>query len=186
MSAISTRATPTEAAFAPRSPRATATGHHKARRCIGAHGPDHPWNHWWTVRAPLSRRAPRARSPASGGGGHGWRHKAAPGRRLAPHGRSSLPFTPNHTLTAGPIRPDPRRLLVLSSRPAVAGSAQHSGRGARRGSQGVADPVDEKCHLVADLADVAAARGQDRERRTVRNGHQEQEAVVHLDDVLEH
>ena len=36
-----------------------------------------------------------------------------------------------------------------------------------------------------DLSDVAAAGSQDRERRTVRDRHQEQETVVHLDNGLQ-
>ncbi|KPC77345.1 hypothetical protein ADL26_02680, partial [Thermoactinomyces vulgaris] len=39
--------------------------------------------------------------------------------------------------------------------------------------------------LVADLADVAVLRGQHRERGAVADGHQEQEAAVHLDDRLQ-
>ena len=50
----------------------------------------------------------------------------------------------------------------------------------RRWCQGIADPVDEQGHLIAHLTYVTATRREHRERGAVRDGHQEQEPIVHL------
>ena len=48
------------------------------------------------------------------------------------------------------------------------------------------DTLDEEGHLVAHLADVGGGLGQHREVRPVAHAHQEHEAVLHLDDGLQH
>src|SRR5690606_18908973 len=73
-----------------------------------------------------------------------------------------------------------------------------SHRGSRRAVDGKATPHlrdelrrqgrlgarDQERHLVADEADVAVGLGDDAQHRPVRHVHEEQEAVVHLDDGL--
>src|SRR5262245_14376428 len=51
----------------------------------------------------------------------------------------------------------------------VPSSAEHPRSGPRRRRQRVSDPVHQQRHLVAHLADVATARREHRERRTIGN-----------------
>ena len=49
-----------------------------------------------------------------------------------------------------------------------------------------ADPVDQQRHLIADQPDVAARRGEDCEAGTVADGHEQDDATVHLHHGLHH
>jgi hypothetical protein len=48
-----------------------------------------------------------------------------------------------------------------------------------------ADAVDQQGHLVADLSDVGGVLGQHGEVRPVADAHQQQVALLHLDDRLQ-
>src|ERR1700754_942580 len=114
--------------------------------------------------------------------------------RVTAYGLTSAPVGSSRSgiVTAHPfLEPIEVSLVVnalYSSRVSrlAARSAENPGRGARSGGQRLTDTVDQESHLVAHLTDVTATGGENREGRTVRNGHQEKKPVVHLDDRLQH